>query len=84
MNQCENRTIFSTLNSTILNGVTTNQLADALFPFSKISALVYPNHRKAEAPVFIIGVGRFTILGGPRFRILGGQGGPNSQRHMTS
>ena len=31
-----------------------------------------------------IGVGRFRILGGPRFRILegggGGQGGPNSQQ----
>ena len=30
---------------------------------------------------FNIGVGRLTILGGPRFRILGGgQGGPNSQQ----
>ena len=29
----------------------------------------------------IIGVGRFRILGGgPRYRILGGQGGPNSQQ----
>ena len=27
-----------------------------------------------------IGVGRFRILGGPRFRILEGQGGPNSQQ----
>ena len=26
-----------------------------------------------------IGVGRFRILGGPRFRILGAKGGPNSQ-----
>ena len=28
----------------------------------------------------IIGVGRFRILGGPWFRILGGQGVPNSQQ----
>ena len=27
-----------------------------------------------------IGVGRFRILVGPRYRILGGQGGPNSQQ----
>ena len=27
-----------------------------------------------------IGVGRLRILEGPRFRILGGQGGPNSQQ----
>ena len=34
-------------------------------------------------PIFLIGVGRFRILGGPRFRILGGPsggGGPNSQQ----
>ena len=34
--------------------------------------------------IIFIGVGRFRILGGPRFRILGGggggQGGPNSQQ----
>ena len=35
--------------------------------------------------MYCIGVGRFRILGGPRFRILGGgggggQGGPNSQQ----
>ena len=28
----------------------------------------------------LIGVGRFRILGGPRFRIWGGKGGPNSQQ----
>ena len=35
-----------------------------------------------------IGVGRFRILGGPRFRILGGGGGARGgqipSRHMTS
>ena len=31
--------------------------------------------------MFSIGVGKFRILGRPRFRILeGGQGGPNSQQ----
>ena len=35
---------------------------------------------------YIIGVGRFRILGGPRFRILGGAkgGGQIPSRHMTS
>ena len=42
----------------------------------------------AYAFTFCIGVGRFRILGGPRFRILGGggggKGGQISSRHMTS
>ena len=39
-------------------------------------------------PYKYIGVGRFRILEGPRSKILGGQGGPNSQQahdvEMTS
>ena len=35
--------------------------------------------------ISFIGVGRFRILGGPWFKILGGgQGGPITSRHMTS
>ena len=35
-------------------------------------------------PLDSIGVGRFRIFGGPRFRILGGGGGQIPSRHMTS
>ena len=44
--------------------------------------LFLKNFHEGQQHIYIIGVGRFRILGGPRFRILGagGQGGPNSQQ----
>ena len=56
---------------------------------SRLSTLPPPSPEKKKLTKQVIGIGRFRILGGPRFRILGagggkGGGGATPSRHMTS